>query len=493
MKCTMKMVIVLNLGNMIGIMKKILFLTVAVVLLMPSCTEDKGTYDYTPLNEVLISGIEKSYIALNEAPFSISPTVKQELGADENSLKYLWYAYNSNSQQYSADTLAFTKNLALDKLMLAPKDYTLVFKVTDTSSDIFYNYTSRVDVKGFSDGLQVLSDNNGNAQLSILRGKGANNFEAYKDRNNNEIAGKNPVGITGINESMRAGKPHRYAILCNDETLGAYVGGADFIKTINISDAFTKIPKPNVVKGVVPIYKDAYVTGIYGGNGVYTTFQPEGPYGAECSFRYYFDHLSPDFCVGGFSGFTFFDTATTGFGKTDSWGTSFTLYLASDKEDQAFDITNTGLSVIYGKAVSNYGMGLFVDDASKQKYILALSGTDAAFKKEVNGTDLNDATAFEFFNTKQILLYAFNNTIYTYDIVANKVLYTYELSASAIINHMEVAGDDNKLFVGFGNGTNESKSGSVHILNVDLDGEILGIHEAYDNICGKVVDFYENY
>ncbi len=475
-------------------MKKIIFYIAVIILVTASCTEDKGTYDYVELNNVLINGVEEQYVALREAPFSITPTVEQEKVPNESVLEYLWYSY-AGAQLDSADTLAITKNLDLESLMLDPKVYKLVFRVTDTSTGIYYDTRSDLIVKGFPDGLQVLSNNASKAQVSILRGveEGMSDYEAYKLKNNNEPAGTNPVSIIGINEYMRGGKPYRIAIYCNDENLGVYTVGSTLEKTINVFDAFQRVPAPNMVGNYLG-HNGTTATGLFGDNRLYTTFQPGGPFGDECAFNYSFSDVSPNFnSLVPYGGFVLFNPVTTGFAEIDSWGSRVTTYPPIDDEEAPFDRTNTGLNVIYGKRVGDYAMGVFEDEATNQRYILALLNKEAAFKKEIVGDNIQNATVFEFLNGKQVLLYAYGNKIYTYDVVANKVLYTYEGPAGLSVDCMEIANDDKKLFVGFGDGTNATNSGSVHILNIDLDGEILGVHEAYDNKFGKVVDFFENY
>jgi hypothetical protein len=474
-------------------MKKIIYYIAVIILVTASCTEDKGTYNYVDLNNVVISNVEEQYVALREASFSITPTVEQQQVSDESVLEYLWYSYAS-AQLYSADTLAITKNLDLESLMLDPKVYELVFRVTDTSSGIYYDHRSKLTVKGFPDGLQVLSNNADSAQVSILRGTGdgLSDYMAYKLKNQNKAAGTNPVSIIGINEFMRSGKPYRIAILCNDDNLGTYVTGNSLEKTINIVDAFQNVEAPASVRGVLG-HSLTYATGIFGDNNLYTTYQP-GLFGDDCSFLYAFPDVSPNFKSPiPYRGFTLYSPTTTGFGEVDSWGSRVTPYPPIDDEEAPFDRTNTGLAAIYGKKVSEYAMGVFEDEATNQRYILALLNKEAAFKKEIVGDNVQNATVFEFLNSKQVLLYAYGNKIYTYDVVANKVLYTYEGPAGLSVDCMEIANDDKKLFVGFGDGTNATNSGSVYILNIDLDGEILGVHEAYDNKFGKVVDFFENY
>ncbi len=479
-------------------MKKIRLYIATICLFALACTEDKGTYNYEPLNDVSITGIDLGYAILHGQPIAIEPQVKQERFADERILEYVWYAYDPATTLKSADTLAFTKNLKIDSLHLDPKEYTLVFKVKDLSSGIFYDYTAMLSVKGFPDGLQVLSNKEGDAQVSILRGteEGLSDFEAYKAKHNGEIAGTNPVAIRGINEFMRRGKPHRVVIACNDENLGVYVAGNTFEKVIPVSDAFGSINAPESLTGLLGKCNSwGYVTGVFGGNGnLYTTNQPGGIFGEECNFNYEFANYSEKFtALYQDRSYILYNTDTKGFGLTDSWGTQISPIPPADDPEVPFDVSNTGLDVIYGKTVSAYSMGVFVDPATEQKYLLALQEKTAAFKTELSAENIETATQFEFMNTKQVMYYASGNTIYVYDIVAEKNLYTYNLPAGKTVDLMKVSEQDGLLFVGFGDGTNAANSSSVHILLLDLDGEILDVYEAYDNKFGKIIDFFENY
>ncbi len=475
-------------------MKNILLYISFIAILLSACTEDKGTYEYKDLNEVVITGVSPFYSVLNGTSLVIEPEIKQKQIQDESRLKYLWFSYNVNAQIGKADTLAFTKNLNIDSIELAPESYLLVFRVTDIITGVFYDQNSILTVKGFPDGLHVLSNSAGNAQLSILRGEEELcSFEAYKEING-EIAGVNPIGVSGINEFMRWGKPIRFIILCSDGGLGVYTDGSTFEKTITVRDAFINITAPETVKGLIGKHNTrSFVTGIFGEGNLYTTFQPGGAYGPECSFRYVFNDFSEKFMAPVGSNFMLYNTATKGFYTTDNWGSKMSYIPPSDSLDVPFDVANTGLDVIYGKNAGAYSMGVFIDSGTNQRYILALSGAQAYLKIELTSENINSATLFEFMNTKQVMYYVHENIIYTYDVIAKKVLYTYELPSGKVVDYMEIAEDDKSLYVAFSDGSNTPKAGSVHILALDMDGEILEARATYENKFGQVVDFLENY
>jgi len=469
-------------------MKNLTLFIIAVIITLSSCTEDKGTYDYTPLNEVVIGDVGDHYLALSEKPFEIHPTIEQSVNADEGVLEYLWYSYE-NFQTDGADTLGFEKDLVFDELPLMPNSYNLVLKVTDTSTGIFYNYKSILDVKGFPDGLHVLSNSNGDAQLSIIRGEGINDYEAYKLKNG-EVAGTDPVCIKSVYKS-RNSSPYQFAILCNDNGLGVFTEPYNFEKIAPITDSYgSSDDVPSNVTGMFSVY-NMFVgfCGIEGDNNFYTGYLPGGWAGPNWSQLYIFENISTKYCIPNYPQNVFFNQETTGFVAIDTWGYMLTPLPGNDED--IFDMSNTGLKVVYGKPVMEYGMGVFEDEVDGTKYLLGTLGYKPAFKKEIVETTIDDAVSYDFMNRKQVLLYAAGNSVYTYDVMANKLMYVCEFASE--VTCIEVSTDDDKIFVGLSNGTNAANSGSIYVMDLDIDGEVLSVLESYEDVCGKIVDFNENY
>lgn len=72
-------------------MKKIAYiLTGMCLLLFPACEiEDKGHYDYTPLNELTIEGIESAYHLLAQVDdLNIEPKITASVPTDEANYEY---------------------------------------------------------------------------------------------------------------------------------------------------------------------------------------------------------------------------------------------------------------------------------------------------------------------------------------------------------------------------------------------------------------------
>ena len=73
-------------------MKKIqLIIWSILVLCVGACTEDKGDYDYIPLNDLVVQGIEKDYTVEQFSSLKIPVTITVKDGFSEDRYEYLWY------------------------------------------------------------------------------------------------------------------------------------------------------------------------------------------------------------------------------------------------------------------------------------------------------------------------------------------------------------------------------------------------------------------
>lgn len=63
-----------------------------------SCVEDKGSYDHLPVNEITVTGTEKTYSVLaGITELTIEPTITGSiLGEDDSQYEYTWYACKKN-------------------------------------------------------------------------------------------------------------------------------------------------------------------------------------------------------------------------------------------------------------------------------------------------------------------------------------------------------------------------------------------------------------
>lgn len=104
---------------------------------LSSCVEDKGSYGNIPVNEVSVSGLEKTYSVMSGiTELNIEPTVKGTiLGEDDSKYEYTWYACKSSlvETNHEHTILGNEKNLQT-VVDMAPGTYSLYLLVNDTST-----------------------------------------------------------------------------------------------------------------------------------------------------------------------------------------------------------------------------------------------------------------------------------------------------------------------------------------------------------------------
>lgn len=103
-----------------------------------SCADDKGSYDYLPVNEVTISGIASEYnVIAGVTELIIEPEIMgTQMGTDDSNYEYSWYACLSDVyDNHSHTTLSNEKNLHV-VVNLAPTSYRLYLTITDNSTGL---------------------------------------------------------------------------------------------------------------------------------------------------------------------------------------------------------------------------------------------------------------------------------------------------------------------------------------------------------------------
>lgn len=107
------------------------------LLSLYSCVEDKGSYDHLPVNEITVTGTEKTYSVLaGITELTIEPTITGTILGDDNSqYEYTWYACQKDlgSDQHTHTVLGNEKNLKTT-VVLNPGSYNLYLIIKDNST-----------------------------------------------------------------------------------------------------------------------------------------------------------------------------------------------------------------------------------------------------------------------------------------------------------------------------------------------------------------------
>lgn len=103
----------------------------------PSCADDKGNYDYTPVNIVTIGGLEEVYYVPLRGSLSIFPDLDNSIANDESNYSFKWMYYENLSDGTKVlDTFAETKNIDIPQLQLLPGEYCMYLVITDKTTGI---------------------------------------------------------------------------------------------------------------------------------------------------------------------------------------------------------------------------------------------------------------------------------------------------------------------------------------------------------------------
>lgn len=121
-----------------------------------ACTEDKGNYDYTPLNKLVVNGIKETYVVEVDSMLSIPVDISGSEGFREDDYDYVWYAWRTSVEKVP-DTLSVKKDLNV-KLLLDVGEYILRYVITEKASGVFFESKINLNViNKYSKGVMALS------------------------------------------------------------------------------------------------------------------------------------------------------------------------------------------------------------------------------------------------------------------------------------------------------------------------------------------------
>lgn len=134
-----------------------LLLSTCVFLLSACEIEDKGHYDYTPLNSLTIEGINTAYNLLAQVDdLEIEPKITASVPTDESNYEYKWFFCSGYDHQHTV--ISTEKNLHWD-ITLNPGVYTLYFQVTDKSTELQWIENTHITITtDYSTGFLLLGD-----------------------------------------------------------------------------------------------------------------------------------------------------------------------------------------------------------------------------------------------------------------------------------------------------------------------------------------------
>ena len=472
-------------------MKRIAIIMGVLLSVVMACTEDKGNYDYLPLNELTLEGMAESYQVEKDSAFAISMTITGETGFSEANYDFLWYAWNTLDEEAIPDTLSYEKNL--DMVMSLPiGEYTLRYVVTEKETGVYYAAEADLSViNSFSKGVVALSRiEGGDSDLTFINSVNTVTKHAYKEANAGVSAGNGPLGIYYLGGAEGT----KNVLLISTEEKQMTVEPADFTDYRSLAGWFYIEPE-GVVEAMGAVSVDEYL--IIGGKAysrtAYPFFNPTGMFDYKIAGEY---DLAP-FVLDGSSIF-FYDKEKHCFYFYPGWEGM----IVATSVGSAFNAADTGMDMLYGQTFGENMRAVMVDETGKRymisglqtaEYDLDLSGyqpmINAQRKLEMTQGGAAEAVSFTISSKDpDFLYYAYDNQI-----VCVSMLNGMELGRTTLdqnIDRIEFNDADNPelLYVAVSDGSETTDSGSIYFFEMASNGTLTE-QARFEHVCGKVIDF----
>lgn len=505
-----------------------IFFSIAFVILgvgiFSSCSiDDKSQGPVYPLDDVTITGImdnyENAYVGHD---FSISPSVKN-ISGNLSHLRYLWISYN-NSSIRKADTLSHEKDLNV-KMNLSPGSHTMKFRVTDSNTGVFYEKVFEVNVvNDFTNGLIILSENDGKAQLDFwIPGRKELLSDIFTLMNPDMSLGENPqrVVFTPYTNDLSS----EVLVLCQDGKGGRILDSTTMLWKRDYRDLFIDAktnPCPQAYfKANMREYllDDGYIydravnsnppdmqvrSAMSTSKGEYK-IAPDADFGDEI--------VSPDRMV-------FYDNKgqrfLIGYSLTSAYLTPATATTGvTYQKGGAFNPNDVGLECIYANIcmrnangareyacvcldqeklpwLLRVGIGFWVEGVSPNRYFKDIS------KTLMMGAGTYGAKTFACnASYPDYLFYANGSAVYAYSMSgqSSKKLYDFaDNGETAVVDRIELEREGKRLWVAFRDMKKDTKAAGFVGLSIQTDGGLKLIEDVrHDNIADRIVDFESKY
>ena len=480
-------------------MKKINYTLILMLLfLSASCYEDKGNYDYYPINEVGISGIEKEYDIERWDTLNIAVDLNNSL-KDNKAAQYAWYL-NGNK-------ISDTKDLKYEVSEKAQK-YAARFEVTVPEDDgvrFFFDFELNVHSQ-YSEGLMLLSQCGDHPEISFYNTLSNPKKKTVRDM----FLLENKKSLTG--KPLRIEQPDQWSY-----------GGVLFVHT---SDGIYQLD-PVLCKLMKTYKNDAFSEKGKTFNMVFSTFEGSEPdFGASIGTdgqiypklarqdRFVPGSLKPinieksseqmDYQLSPLA----LSSRDATLGYDEKSGHFLYFYSSWDipsYDENQYDIVRVskyqiGLPwVFWGRTMDDSKFAsLFFDKVTKQAKLIPSHSRTGYTKGKDSIVVLNnhylDADSKFALNSGSNLLYYTNggNKIYTINISDPdrnfvSIEFPVALPADCKITMLKVSYNNLDLLVGVDSGRNEKYNGDVYRIN-GTDGTII---ETYSRFGGTPVDVVE--
>ena len=182
--------------------KNLIYYMFGILFLLGACYDDKGNYNYSEINEIVVDLAESYVLPLTDTTLVIRPNISQTLLDRKDNLTYTWQCSNSTfASAGNADTISYADTVAI---VINPDsseinyNYYLRFNIYDHEYGIMHPYQTRIQVfKPYQGAWMVLHKQEGETRLGSVEYLGeerASNNDVYYPATGKKLQGE-PVNI----------------------------------------------------------------------------------------------------------------------------------------------------------------------------------------------------------------------------------------------------------------------------------------------------------
>lgn len=229
-------------------MKRNLLIWFTILSSLIGCVDDKSNTRIEELNEVTIGALQEKYSAKLGSYLQIPLPITTRTG-DESQLSYAWYTYTPTTRT-QADTLGKTKDLNafMDPKILTPgEDYSLVVKITDLSTGVYYRKKMKLEVlSDFTKGTLLLCKENESYALHFMVDDAEKTFvkNIFEAANGTKL--ENPVRVYALNPNKYQPQMKEVLVLCENETGGYFLNPVSMKSNRTVESAITFSPETGI-------------------------------------------------------------------------------------------------------------------------------------------------------------------------------------------------------------------------------------------------------
>ena len=452
-------------------MRKVSIMLAVLSLMLSGCTEDKGNYDYVPVNEVTFENINEEYsVLINSTVLSIDPVLKMSEGVnpDADRFKYEWVCVAPNGEKYQLATTR-TINTVVN---LPIGTYTLYLKVRDTVTDLLWmTYTSLTVGTIYTRGILLIGEDEGGYADAQMISMGSDTTVIRNILKNCGLpALKGPIAFIHTGRPYSSSYDVAVKVWVMTES-GSYwldresmLGTTDNLRVVDVAPQVININGAmgnNFYRAMVTgngllfttsmgTNKDNYLDPVNRLNSLSTDFLPAFP------FMFY--------PLRNFYGLVWYDTENNRFLRATNSSTCSYELVDNAGDPFPWNQGTTGRRLVYGENTFNKDGGksdgnsfALMKDQQGNFFIYKMYAYGSRPEKisayQINlgkATGFSDATMYAFSSLRTILFYVSGNKLYAYDYdPGNEKIYSFDLSGEITMLKFDtqIDPDANALYV----------------------------------------------